>query len=79
MHTQQWISINEHRPELGSSVLTFPNFKVLPYGNLDPEKEGDWSDNDFWEWSMEKEEYIKVTPYPTHWLPLPEAPTKTDT
>ncbi len=70
-----WIKISEQLPPVGSTVLTYPHFKVLPFGNT--EEDGlhyDWSDSDFWDWSDIHTTYQKVKPYPTHWMSLPEPP-----
>lgn len=69
----EWIETKDKLPAPGDTVLTFPHFRVLPFGNS--EKEGlshDWSDSDFW--TFEDEKVVRVRPYPTHWMPLPNAP-----
>ena len=69
----KWIDIKKRLPEPGDTVLTFPHFKVLPYGNS--EKDGlshNWSDFDFW--TYQDGIAVRVRPYPTHWMPLPKAP-----
>lgn len=69
----KWISVKDRLPTPGETVLTFPHFKVVPFGNS--ENEGlsyDWSDSDFW--TFENDKVICVRPYPTYWMQLPPPP-----
>lgn len=60
----------------GKSYLTFPHYKVLPFGNSDGELEGTDCDRKFWEWvgDLETGGTRIAKPYPTHVCELPNAP-----
>lgn len=68
-----WVKVSDKLPEPGDTVLTFPHYRVLPFGNLQTELEHDWSDTDFWDWE-DNWGVVKVKHYPTHWIPLPDSP-----
>ena len=71
---EDWIKVQDQLPPIGSTVLTYPHFKVLPFGNT-PEEGLEYNETDkkFWEW----DEYPKVAnPYPTHWMALPPSPNQ---
>ena len=73
----KWVIVGESKPEIGSSVLTYPHFKILPFGNLEEYKTGIIEqDTDFWEWNDYLQDIVKPNPYPTHWQPLPTPPKK---
>lgn len=74
----EWIDVKDGLPVIGTSVLTFPFYKVLPFGNIDTELEGNDIDKSFWEWKGNEDSgYSKLAyPYPTHWQKLPLPPTK---
>jgi len=68
-----WIKTSDNLPKPGDTVLTFPHFKVLPFGNtIDEGLNYDWSDGDFW--TFEDDSVVRVNPYPTHWMHLPSPP-----
>ncbi len=72
-----WVSVEDGLPEIGSTVLTFPSFKVLPFGNIEKEAIGEEKiDKDFWEWQGDSDTGGEVVayPYPSHWMPLPAPP-----
>jgi hypothetical protein len=73
----RWVKASERLPEVGQTVLTFPHYKVLPFGNAEDEKNHDITDTTFWEWDGSTENGCPVIakPYPTHWMPLPEPPS----
>lgn len=70
----EWISVKDRLPEIGSSVLTYPHFKVLPFGNTNDELNHDETDTDFWEFDDKFDESRIAKPYPWFWMPLPKPP-----
>jgi hypothetical protein len=76
LNRQGWTRVEDGLPEIGSSVLTFPHFKVLPFGTTEEDKIGNECDNDFWEWYGDDDSggARLARPYPTHWMPLPNKP-----
>jgi len=71
----KWIDITEKRPTPGDTVLTYPHYRVLPFGNCDWFHCGNFSDYDFWDYNSEGD-VVEVTPYPTHWMKLPNPPSQ---
>jgi hypothetical protein len=69
-----WISVKDALPPVGCSVMTMPNYRVLPFGNDgsddDAPVDGFWTFNDF----METTEIVTNV---THWIPLPNPPSTT--
>jgi hypothetical protein len=72
---EEWISVDERLPSLGSTVMTFPHFRVLPFGNSESELNNDATDTNFWDWHGDDETgspmVIKNVQY---WMPLPDVP-----
>jgi hypothetical protein len=69
----EWISVKDKLPENGSSVLTMPSYRVLPYGKGVGEDDIDVPLNEFWTFNdfMEAAEIVTNV---THWMPLPKPP-----
>lgn len=71
-----WIATADRLPNVGETVLTFPHYKVLPFGNTEDDKSYDATDTTFWEWQGSTDDGCAVVakPFPTHWMPLPPPP-----
>jgi hypothetical protein len=73
----KWVKVEDELPKLGQTVLTFPHYNVLPFGNIESEKEGTAVDTTFWNWKGDEETggCVVAKPFPTHWMPLPAPPS----
>lgn len=67
----EWIKVSDRLPKPETDVLTYPNYRVLPYSNAD----GDFENTIFWTWSSYWDRAVEETGV-THWMPLPSPPTE---
>jgi len=68
-----WISVKDRLPEIGTEVLTYPHYRVLPFGDKEL-LENKETDTGFWEFDDYFDCPKKANPYPTYWTYLPKPP-----